>query len=80
MGGQPSLLEFDGRDIAQGPMQSFLVEVAPIVLNRPACIGQAVEQFQVQALVPQSAVEALIDAILPRFAWVNIRGLDLLFG
>ena len=60
-------------------MQSFLVEVAAIVLNRPARIGQAVEQFQVQAFVPQAAVEALIDAILPRLAWFNIRRLDLLF-
>jgi hypothetical protein len=44
-------------------MQSLLVEVLPIVLNGPTGVPQAVEQFQVQALIPQATVEAFIDAV-----------------
>ena len=63
---QPALLELGRRDIAQGAVQALLIEVTPIGLNRPAGIGPPVEHFQVQALIPQAAVEALIDPVCLR--------------
>src|SRR3990172_6571507 len=80
MGGPPTLLELQGRHIIEGPMESLLVEVVALGFNRPPGTGKAVEQFQVQTFIPQAAIEAFVDPVLPRLAWLDVGRLDLLLG
>ena len=57
-------------------MGSGLVVVFAPRLNDGACLGERSEPFHAQALVAKAAVEALVGAVLPGFAWVDERSLD----
>ena len=61
-------------------MESLFVEVVALGFNRTPGIGQAVEQFQVQTFIPQAAIEAFVDPVLPRLARLDVGRLDLLLG
>jgi len=48
----------------------------PPLLDEYDGLGQCVEDLTVQELVPQLAVEALVVAVLPRIARLDVERLD----
>ena len=63
------------RPPADGSMRPNGVVMNAPLLDQDPCLVQAVEQFPVQELVTEFAVEALAIAVLPRAARLDIRGL-----
>jgi hypothetical protein len=49
-------------------------------LDQDARLASGAEPFGIQALVAQAAVEALVGAVLPRLAGLDVHGLDPVLG
>ena len=52
-----------------------IVQPSPL-LDEYRCLGQCVEDFAVQEVVSQLSVEALVVAVLPRTARLDVERLD----
>jgi hypothetical protein len=74
------LTECHRGQVAQPRMRPHLVVVAPPGLDRHPCLGARAEPLQAQTLVPELAVEALVGAVLPGLAWVDVGGADARLG
>jgi hypothetical protein len=68
--------EFDRGKVIEALMRSDLVVVAAPRLDDGFCLGSGAEPFHGKALVAQLAVKAFISAVLPRFARVDVGGVD----
>ena len=72
--------EFGRGQVVQAAVRPNGVLVPPPGLDDDACLASGPEPFDVQTLVSQPAVEALVGAVLPGLARVDVNGLDLVFG
>src|SRR5579864_1464038 len=61
-------------------MGPHVIVMAPPDFNQDASLGAAAEPFHVEALVAEFTVEALVGAVLPRFAGIDQGGVDLRLG
>ena len=59
-------------------MWPHLVIVPPPTLDHHLRLGPRTKPFEAQAFVAELAVEALANAVLPRFARIDQRGVDAL--
>ena len=57
-------------------VRTHIVSVGPPCLDDPSRRRQRWEQVFVRALVAQATLEALDEAVLPRFAWRDAMPLD----
>lgn len=67
---------FDRGQVVQASVRSDSVVVLAPGLDQDARLAAGVEPFGIQALVAQAAVEALVGAVLPRIAGLDMHGLD----
>src|SRR6516165_986805 len=66
------------REIAEARMRTHLIVVPPPSLDDDLRLGARTKPFGAQTLVAELAIEALCDAILPRFAGLDQRRGDAL--
>ena len=66
--------------IAEFAMRARVVVVMPVVFHHDTGFAQGPEQFPVEAFVPEPAVEAFHEPVLPRAAWIDIDRFDLMLG
>ena len=59
-------------------MRTDLIVMAPPGFDDNLCLTPGPEPFQVQALVPELAIETLARAVLPRLAGIDQGCLDAL--
>ena len=57
-------------------MGSDVVVVVPPLFKDHLCFPQRMERLPIEAFIAQTTVKALVIAILPRTAWLDIQGLD----
>lgn len=74
------LAELDRGQVVQAAVRAHGVVVPPPGLDHDARLAPGAEPFDVQAFVAQPAVEALVRAVLPGLARVDMHGLDLVLG
>ena len=65
------------RAVAKRAMRPFGVVEAPPLLDEDLCLLQRIEDFHVQALVSELAVEAFAVAVFPWRARLDIERLDV---
>lgn len=61
-------------------MWSNLVELPPELFDQDLRIDSVLEPLHAKTLVSELAVEALVRAVLPGLAWIDVRGVDVGFG
>jgi hypothetical protein len=69
------LPEFVRSAVPEAGMRSYLLVVAAPLLDDHAHLGSIAELFHVQTLVSQASVEALVGAVLPRLAGIDVSHL-----
>src|SRR5690606_19723468 len=74
------LAELHRGQVVQAAVRTHGVVVPPPGLDHDACLAPGTEPFDVQAFVAQPAVEALVRAVLPGLARIDMYGLDLVVG
>lgn len=57
-------------------MRPDMIVMMPPLLQNNLRFLEGVERFSVQAFIPQTPVEALVVAILPWAAWLNVESFD----
>jgi hypothetical protein len=60
--------------IAEARVGPGLVVLPPVLLDHDPRLLRGVKPFAIQALVPETAVEALAHPVLPRLAGVDVGG------
>src|SRR5690606_28293888 len=71
------LPEFDGCAVVQARVRAHMVVVSAPLLDDHARLDSRAEPLEAQALIAQPSVEALVGAVLPRFAGIDVGDLDL---
>ena len=71
------LFELRRGQLAETRVGSNLVVVTPELLDDKLRIDLISESLHVQALIAELAVERLVAAVLPRFPWINMGGVDV---
>ena len=72
--------EFDRSQVVEAAVRPDGVVVLAPGLDQDARLASGSEPFGVQALVAQATVEALVGAVLPGLAGVDVHGLDPVLG
>ena len=77
MGGRVMATKFERGAIVEARMWPHCIVMATPDFDEDESFAAAAEPLQVQALIAQLAVEALVGAVLPGFARIDEGGLDV---